>query len=369
METHHVFLVPGFFGFTHIGTMAYWGHVEQFLTESFAARGLSARVHSVRTPPTASLRKRASTLCAAMIDAIPQPGSGDRIYLLGHSTGGLDARLLMTGQPWLSELETAPWLDRVRAVVMVATPHKGTPTASFFASLLGQRLLEVLSLATIHTVRFGSIPLSVMFKLAGALSLADGRFGFSRTLLDQLFDQLLNDFTPDRRLQIQSFFSEVNQEQALLTQLTPESMDVFDGVVVQRPGVGYYSVVTRSPRPGLRSSLQRGLDPYAQAMHGLYHGLHRLAASDSGVPMKAPESLRLMGITAEDNDGIVPTLSQLHGELLKVIDADHLDVLGHFRDSVSHPPHYDWLVTGAGFDRGRFEGLWRLIVDTLLSQP
>ena len=38
--------------------------------------------------------------------------------------------------------------------------------------------------------------------------------------------------------------------------------------------------------------------------------------------------------------------------------ADHLDVLGHFRDASHDPPHVDWLVTGSGFDRARFEALW-----------
>jgi len=38
--------------------------------------------------------------------------------------------------------------------------------------------------------------------------------------------------------------------------------------------------------------------------------------------------------------------------------ADHLDVLGHFRDASHDPPHVDWFVTGSGFDRARFEALW-----------
>jgi hypothetical protein len=37
--------------------------------------------------------------------------------------------------------------------------------------------------------------------------------------------------------------------------------------------------------------------------------------------------------------------------------ADHLDALGHFRDASHDPPHVDWLVSGSGFDRPRFEAL------------
>jgi hypothetical protein len=48
---------------------------------------------------------------------------------------------------------------RVRTLVTVATPHRGTPVASFFTGLLGQRLLQALSLTTIHLLRFGQLPI------------------------------------------------------------------------------------------------------------------------------------------------------------------------------------------------------------------
>ena len=59
-----------------------------------------------------------------------------------------------------------------------------------------------------------------------------------------------------------------------------------------------------------------------------------------------------------ENDGIVPTLSQAFGPVIHAAVADHLDVLGHFRDAAHDPPHVDWLVSGSGFDRRRFEALW-----------
>ena len=54
----------------------------------------------------------------------------------------------------------------------------------------------------------------------------------------------------------------------------------------------------------------------------------------------------------------MPTRSQVWGHVLHAAIADHLDVLGHFRDASHDPPHVDWLVTGSGFDRARFEVLW-----------
>jgi len=73
------------------------------------------------------------------------------------------------------------------------------------------------------------------------------------------------------------------------------------------------------------------------------------------------------------NDGLVPTLSQAWGRVIHAAVADHLDVLGHFRDATHAPPHVDWLVTGSGFTRRRFEALWadvaKFLAGDLASQP
>jgi hypothetical protein len=61
----------------------------------------------------------------------------------------------------------------------------------------------------------------------------------------------------------------------------------------------------------------------------------------------------------------VPTLSQVHGDLVHATCGDHLDVIGHFGDASTTPPHVDWLVTGSGFDRARFEATWTAVADYL----
>ena len=61
----------------------------------------------------------------------------------------------------------------------------------------------------------------------------------------------------------------------------------------------------------------------------------------------------------------MPTLSQVHGEVLHAACGDHLDVIGHFGDTQRQPPHFDWLVTGSGFDQARFEVLWNGVADYL----
>src|SRR5579864_2276718 len=92
MAAEHVYLVPGFFGFTNLGELTYFGHVVRFLAEH---GGESApRVHAVKTPPTASLPTRAARLAEA-IAATMGPGDAP-IHLIGHSSGGLDVRLLLS---------------------------------------------------------------------------------------------------------------------------------------------------------------------------------------------------------------------------------------------------------------------------------
>jgi hypothetical protein len=58
------------------------------------------------------------------------------------------------------------------------------------------------------------------------------------------------------------------------------------------------------------------------------------------------------------NDGVVPTRSQVWGDVIHAAQGDHLDVLGHFRDPSHSPPHFDWLATGSEFTRAKFELLW-----------
>jgi len=72
---------------------------------------------------------------------------------------------------------------------------------------------------------------------------------------------------------------------------------------------------------------------------------------------------------ATDSDGVVPTLSQLHGTVLHATLGDHLDVIGHFGDATRTPPHFDWLVTGSGFDHDRFVRVWSAVADHLSEAP
>jgi hypothetical protein len=363
MPAHHVYLVPGFFGFANLGRITYFGHVRRFLAERLRARGLEAHLHVVRVRPTASLPRRSAELAETI--AATARGREAAVHLVGHSTGGLDARLLTApGCTLPTRLDVERLARRVRTVVTVSTPHHGTPLASFFATLRGQKLLQLVSLGTIHVLRFGHLPLSLVLALGAFVARLDD-LAVNSDLLDEAFERLLGDFSPGRRRSVGALLDEVVRDQALLPQLTPEAMEVFHASVSPRSSVRYACVVTQAARPRLRSRLAAGLDPAAQVSRSFFGALYRLAAETPRrlAPRLEPAQARALrrGYGAmpalSANDGVVPTRSQTWGRVLHTAVADHLDVLGHFRAD-DESPHVDWLFSGSRFDRRRFEALW-----------
>jgi triacylglycerol lipase len=373
--TPHIFLIPGFFGFDNLGDLAYFAHVTDALATPLARAGTAARLHVVKTLPTASLRQRTALLVTEMK---LQAGADDGpIHLIGHSSGGLDARLAVTPDVSLPDgLDAEPLARRVRTVVTISTPHQGTPVASFFSSLLGQQLLEVFSVATSHALRTGRLPAEALGRLAAFFLRPRAGTAPRSDSLAALQSRLLDDFSAQQRAPLERFVEQIGRDQDLLPQITPAAMDLFNASTGDRPGVAYGSVVSRVPAGGLRGFLSAGLSPYAQASHLLFTCVSRLAAStDSdrsaprlGEPQRA--ALRRDFGSEPDrkaNDGIVPTLSQPWGQVIRAVAADHLDTIGHFHHPSHVPPHFDWLTSGSGFTRKQFLALWEEVARFLLA--
>ncbi len=369
---HHAYLVPGFFGFANLGDLTYFGHVHEFLIAAFARRGLTVRVDVVPTLPTASLLRRAERVAATMVRTLADDDGP--VHLIGHSSGGLDIRLLLDPEVRLpTDLDVERVTRRVRTAVTLATPHHGTPLAGFFASVLGQRVLRALSLATMGMLRFGRLPLSAMVQLGAVFARLDDFLGINSALLDEVFDKLLANFSPERRQAVSAFLAEVEGDQALLTQLTPESMEVFATTVRLRPAVRAGSVVTLARPPSLASRWDVGLDPAGQATYAIYAAMHRLARLPTArVPPLDDTQAAVLRTAfgalpdAAASDGVVPTRSQVWGDVIQAIRADHLDVVGHYGDPAHEPPHIDWITTGSGCTTPRFERLWDSVVEWML---
>lgn len=368
----HIFLVPGFFGFADLGDVRYFRHVERVLRRLYVERGCEARLHVVRVPPTGSMVRRAAALAEQI--AVADPRVPD-VHVIGHSTGGLDARLLCApGVELPTDISLEPVKGRVRSVVCVSSPHRGTPMAAWFTNNLGQKLLRIVSAATIQVIGFGRLPIKPMLKLIEALRVGGDLAGLDGGLLDSIYQDILRDFGPERREQVARFFAEVSADTALMAQLSPAAMDLFGSQVTARSGVRYGSVVTRARPPSLRTTFRAGLRPGVQATYVLFRLLHRLNRrwSPTDVPVDTIQRRALEAAYGDlpnprANDAIVPTLSQVHGRLIRAVWADHLDVIGHFAGGHLRPPHHDWLHSRSHFDRQTFESLWRDVVDFTLG--
>ncbi len=108
-----VVLVHGLFGFDRIGVPGVRLHYFRGIVNHLERAGCHA--HAVRLPAAASVPDRAKIL-ADKIAALPHR----RVDIIAHSLGGLDARYA------LAHLGLA---SKVRALVTIGTPHRGTPLA------------------------------------------------------------------------------------------------------------------------------------------------------------------------------------------------------------------------------------------------
>jgi hypothetical protein len=111
-------------------------------------------------------------------------------------------------------------------------------------------------------------------------------------------------------------------------------------------------------------------------MHALYGGLYLVAARSTAarLPKLKPAQARRLSETLGSvplrnaNDGIVPTQSQVWGEVIDGVEADHLDLIGHYGEWTGDASSADWLPSGSRFDRSSFERTWRNIASFIASE-
>jgi triacylglycerol lipase len=96
-----IYLTPGLFGFARLAGFDYLQHVQRALAERFERKGRSVEIRVVDVHPSASIRRRAARLVHLVAET--SGSSGGPIHLLGHSTGGLDLRLVASPSARLEE--------------------------------------------------------------------------------------------------------------------------------------------------------------------------------------------------------------------------------------------------------------------------
>lgn len=360
-----VYLVPGFFGFARLGDLKYFQGVDKVLREALERYGLEAEIVHCRTKPTASIRHRADRL----VDEVCRNGGleADEIHFVGHSTGGLDARLLCTPKVRLRDDPTTERIivERTGSVVTIATPHYGTPLASFFMTLLGRQFLELITaLASSQGGRLGLLGAS---QLIGIAQSARELLGRDRTrFLDPVMKEVVSITTKgDDPEAMWEYLREIASDQGAMVQLMPETMHLFNAAVTDHPDVRYSSLAAIAPRPPSGMSLTDVFSPVRASLSGVFFLLHNITAREHRhyrYPDPAKETVEPhlqdipFPLDARGNDGIVPTLSQLYGRVIDIVVADHLDVVGQFgRNGI---PYGDWLPSGANFSRAKFAQVW-----------
>jgi len=127
---HPIVLAHGAFGFDEIVFAGRRHHYFRNISERLAGPG--ADFHHPGLPARASVSVRAERL-VALARELP----GERINVIAHSMGGLDARYA------ISRLGLA---QRIACLVTIGSPHRGTPLADLPLSRMAARVLGVAAL-------------------------------------------------------------------------------------------------------------------------------------------------------------------------------------------------------------------------------
>ena len=91
---HRVYFVPGMFGFGRLAGYDYFNHVRRALEQRYSAAGVPVVFEDVPAPPTSSLRYRSRVLATTVARSVSRDDGP--IHFIGHSTGGLDVRLVLS---------------------------------------------------------------------------------------------------------------------------------------------------------------------------------------------------------------------------------------------------------------------------------
>ncbi len=382
MAVHRVYFSPGMFGFGRLASYEYFVHLRRALERELGVDGNTVETFVADVPPTASIRRRAARLAELVAQTCDADDpAGGPIHLVGHSTGGLDARLVASPSALLPVPPgTARWMPRLASVTTLSTPHYGTPLAGFFASVSGQRMLYALSALTVIALSLGSPPLAAASALVVAVSRMgrlDRALGVELRILDRATDALLKVLGDARSVEVRAYLSAINDDQAALIQLTPEAMDLFQAGIEDRPGILYQSTASMAPPPSPIGLAKTVIRPWVTVSHAIFTALYAVTARlDERYPCAAHHAgaeneatlERAFGRApgARANDGVVPLRSQIWGKVAWAGYADHLDVLGHFRGGRGSD-HNDWLSSGSSFDAASFGALTRALAAGMRS--
>ncbi len=350
--------VPGFFGFGAFGhpdrpLVEYFARVEDALLRAHVGP-LRFAVH--QPPPAGSLEERVRSLHLKATEVLA--AGATRLHLIGHSTGGVDARLLANDRtPFLPA--RADLLSRIASVITISAPFRGTPLA---------RRVGRGTWLFVPALWFGSILASRRrLRLAGQ---AATLFNFAKratlqepTPTDDLIAQLA-DVDRETAQQIRRFLGEVARDHRLVDDLKPEAMGALNPSLEGGDRVPVISFVSTAP-PASLSPLKFVTAPLQRLLYDFTWTLTAAPPRDGAPIPRGPWiGPRRTDLTDTSNDGIVPAWSQtLRGEAAGIVLGDHLDVIGHYESTGA-----TFLRSGSDFDDTRFRALWSQVARALTAR-
>lgn len=280
-----IVLAHGFFGFEDFAGVDFATYFYQ-VKDELAKHG-EAHVYTPAVDPFNDSTTRGAQLARAIQGILDQTGYA-KVVIIGHSQGGLDARVVAHDYP-----------DQVAAVVTYATPHQGSKVSDLVLGLVSD---------------------------PGLQGIADS---LVRLLGGPLWDQ-------------------AGEETSLikgLAQFASPGIAEFNAEYPDAPGVAYFSI---GGRTDLALASSECASPDAPPFIKDFERERDLV----DLLLKPTNTLLDDGFSQTPNDGLVTVASAKHGTFLGCVPADHLDEIGQlFGDSPGlgndwrHEPFFVSLVT------------------------
>jgi triacylglycerol lipase len=404
-----IVLIPGFFGYGSFGGDAYRPILEYFggVRDQLERAGVNEPTYFIvahEPPPTGSLEARVASLdeLAGKLlrgDALPHDARmktgqrfvAQRIHLVGHSTGGVDARLFAnTRYRWpgapTSAKDRQERVDKIGTIVTLSAPFFGTPIATHIQvdeNVLLQAIHVLTMLGVFQDGKLDAFAVEIL--KAGFRGLPEvATRGLLGALWSKLAPELARRVDPGVRRsppvlleraphvsgdiaeQVGAFFQSIDDDHQLLGNLTPENLAKVNAEVEGGDSRPIDSYVTVAPAPRYLDNLEDRL--IARLVYGILYDAtaHDPVRRDIPSGKRFGDRRKLAEVLASPVacDGVVPARSQsLERDVAGVILGDHLDVVGSFPGGQGA----NVMHSRAGFDKARFRDLWDAVARTLLA--
>jgi len=395
--------------------------------------GPPAALHYFDNLPTASVATRAGRLGSWLAKRLARGefAAGDEVALVGHSTGGLDIRQLLLDlderaraegtlipvdgdSELVVRLRPSELLGLVRRVAFLSVPQRGTNIADWVRRHPLPRKLAIADLRALAGLATLS-PLNDLQERAARLVARASGADLFRAVRDAVSevdagaaggDPARVADAQEAAADLQLWLAHVAADFGAIDDLSSERLPgsrspahrtegerAAELELWARRGIGSRSWATLGARPydfaageevAPWSLARPGTSPWARLREGarartddVYLCGYRACA---GGPFRGPAAGARVGggpgrdprtIEDWDSDGIVNTASMLwpHGEETRLVEADHGDVIGHYRlvEASGGGPRefhtYDLLRSGSPFGEADFRALWGEVLD------